>query len=108
MQAGDLGQQGFLAVLVLGEAPGLVVEGPLEEGLDLEGIILLEKGEHLPFALLVADHEGDGLVVGEYCFYFGVGLEEGDVLVDRIEYLHEVFIEALLIFLIAFLEGYHD
>lgn len=41
MQAGDLGQEGLLAILVLGETPSLVVEGTLEEGLDLEGVVLL-------------------------------------------------------------------
>ena len=66
------------------------------------------EGENDSFALLVADHQGNGLVVGEDCLYLGIGLVEGDVLVERIEDLHEVLVITLLILLVLLLEGDHN
>ena len=41
MQSRYLGEQRFLAILIFSEPPGLVVERALEEGLNLEGVVLL-------------------------------------------------------------------
>lgn len=54
---------------------------------------------------MVADHQRNGLIIGQYSLYLGVGLVEGDVLIDRIEDLHEVLIIALFILLVLLLEG---
>jgi hypothetical protein len=108
VQARDLGQQRLLAVLVFSEPPRLVVEGTLEEGLDLEGVVLLEQRQDDALALLVAHHQRDRLVVGEHCLHLRVRLEERDVLVHRVQDLHEVLVVALLVLLVLLLESHHD
>lgn len=108
MEPGDLGQQRFLAVLVFCESPGLIIKRTLEEGLDLEGVILFKEREDDSLAFLVADNQGNSLIIGENSFYFSVGFVEGDELIDSVKDLYEIFIVALLILLILLLKGHDD
>ena len=69
MQSRDLSKEGFLAILIFGEPPGLVVKRSLKEGLNLEGVILLSKRQDDSFALLIADHQRNGLIIGQHSLY---------------------------------------
>ena len=108
MQSRYLGKQRLLTVLVFGESPSLVIEGPLKECLYLERVIFLKEWEDDALTLLVAHDKWDILVIGKHCFHFAVGFKKGDVLVHRIQNLHEVFIIAFFILFIAFLKGDDD
>lgn len=54
---------------------------------------------------MIADHQRNGLIIGQHSFYLRISLIKGNVLVKGIENLHKVLIVTLLILLIFFLEG---
>lgn len=54
---------------------------------------------------MVADHQRNSLIIGQHCFYLRICLVKSNVLVDRIEYLHEILVVTLLILLVLLLEG---
>lgn len=94
--------------MIFGESICLIIERSLEEGFYLEGIIFFCESKDNSLVFLIADDEIDGLIACEHCLDLAVGLEEGDVLVQNIQYLDEVFIRALLVPLVSLLEAHDD
>ncbi len=92
MEFGYLCQERLLAILVLCELISFIVERSLEEGLNLEGIVFFSEGQNHPLAFLIADHNGDALIISHNAFDFAEGLKVGDELVHSVKDLHEVLV----------------
>ena len=108
MQFGDLGQKGFLTILIFSEAIGLVIERPLEESLYFEGVIFFSEGKDHPIIFLVAYNEGDNLIIGEYGFNFVEGLAVSHKLILSINDLNIIFIKTFLVLFISFFKDNHN
>jgi hypothetical protein len=97
-----------LTILIFGKFISLVIERPLKEGFDFEGVVFFSQSEDHPFAFLVADDQSDRLIVSEYAFDLAEGFEVGDELIGYVQDLNEVFVGALFVLLVLLLKGNYD